>query len=281
MFIYFHQSPCTINFHNTERVRLSTSLPSEPSCCPASRSRRRRPPRSWSAADGCRARTCRCRRSRSSRARSTTGTASSCSSGPSTHQLFSQKDRVLKKTLHLISHLSRSVLVELGQPVCEGAGSPLITAVRVTELLTQHHLHRLAGARPGRCGILHDDENSYTAALIKVEKILNVLLVTSAGSGGCRCWLAPTTRSGCAPPRTRPGPDTRPSAATCCTAPGRGTRARGRGARATWGPWCGRSARTETAASSGTRFSARTCLGMMRKPQKFNKSYKQILPWAN
>ena len=59
----------------------------------------------------------------------------------------------------LISHLSRSVLVELGQPVCEGAGGPLITAVRVTELLTQHHLHRLAGARPGRSGILHDDEN--------------------------------------------------------------------------------------------------------------------------
>ena len=91
MFIYFHQSPCTINFHNTERVRLSTNLPSEPSCCPASRSRRRRPPRSWTAADGCRARTCRCRRSRSSRARSTTGTASSCSSGPGTHQLFSQR----------------------------------------------------------------------------------------------------------------------------------------------------------------------------------------------
>ena len=110
-----------------------------------------------------------------------------------------------------------------------------------------------------------------------VEKILNVLLVTSAGSAGCRCWLDPTARSGCAPPRTRPGPDTRPSAATCCTAPGRGTRARGRGARETSEPWCGRSARTETAASSGTRFSARTCLGKKRNPQNStnltNKSY--------
>ena len=101
MFVYFHQSLCTINFHNTERDRLSTSLPSEPSCCPASRSRRRRPPRSWSAADGCRARTCRCRRSRSSRARSTTGTASSCSSGPSTHQLLSQRIALSRKLSHL------------------------------------------------------------------------------------------------------------------------------------------------------------------------------------
>ena len=179
MFIYFLQSPCTINFHNT--VRLSTSLPSEPSCCPASRSRRRRPPRSWSAADGCRARTCRCRRSRSSRARSTTGTASSCSSGPSTQQLFRIS---FSRKLSRICHLSRSVLVELGQPVCEGAGGPLITAVRVTELLTQHHLHRLAGARPGRCGVLHDDGNSYNAVLVVVEKILNVFTCDECGK--CR-----------------------------------------------------------------------------------------------
>ena len=83
-----------------------------------------------------------------------------------------------------ICHLSRSVLVELGQPVCEGAGGPLITAVRVTELLTQHHLHRLAGARPGRCGVLHDDGNSYNAAMVVVEKILNVFTCDECGK--CR-----------------------------------------------------------------------------------------------